>query len=203
MLLCCLIIFYWVILFIVYLLSPLQNFRMTDWDQNENYATGLQNAIVSHLEMELQHSRQQADKANRIMIEMMNLQQKICQETEASFVRLQEKLQEIHAQSFKTRTTVRLCCIAQCLLAHPFACSITCLSRTHLPAYHSFLLFTHSIAHTLACKLGCSRACFLTSLLVVHQINCSLNRLHTRLIAHSLACLIDCSLSRLLTHLIS
>ena len=126
---------------------------MTDWrfDQSENYGTGLQNAIyLSHLEMELQHSRQQADKANRMMMELINLQQKICRETDASFVRLQEKLQEIYEQSFKTRTTVRLCCVAQCL-THLFACSLTCLSRAHSFACHSFLLFTHSIAHALAC----------------------------------------------------
>jgi len=143
---------------------------MTDWrfDQSENYGTGLQNAIQSHLEMELQHSRRQADKANRMMMELINLQQKICRDTDASFVRLQEKLQEIYEQSFKTHTTVRLCCVAQCL-THPFACSLTCLSSAHLLACHSFFLFTHSIAHALAFSLV-----WLLTRSIAHQLDCTL-----------------------------
>ena len=92
-----------------------------------------------------------------------------------------------------TRLYVFFVVLLNALLTRSLARSLACHVLTCFFC-HSFLLFTHSIAHALAYKLGCSRVCFLTSLLVVHKINCSLDQLHTRLITHTLACLIVHSL---------
>ena len=111
--------------------------------QSRNYDSGLQNALVSRLAMELQRSRQQADKASRMMTELMQLQKQVCQETDASFVRLQEKLgvlHEMYLQSSKKRTSVRLYLL--------FTVHFVCLSLTHLLARHVCLL-----AHLVDCSL--------------------------------------------------